>query len=231
MSTTARYVVATLKSWNVAAFERHHATLPGRWDLIVRREDLNLDNLRQIAPRYVFLPHWSWRVPDAIFEAFECVCFHMTDVPYGRGGSPLQNLILRGNHVTMLSALRMVRDLDAGPIYLKQPLSLAGPAKAILERAADIIFDMIVEIVRTEPEPQPQIGVPVIFQRRQPEQSRLPKEGSSESIYDFIRMLDAEGYPHAFVDWGKLRLCLTEAKLEGDRLTAKVSFSQRGNTS
>ncbi len=26
---------------------------------------------------------------------FECVCFHMTDVPYGRGGSPLQNLIIR----------------------------------------------------------------------------------------------------------------------------------------
>jgi len=37
----------------------------------------------------------------------------MTDVPYGRGGSPLQNLIVRGHTETKLTALRCVRDLDA----------------------------------------------------------------------------------------------------------------------
>ena len=52
--------------------------------------------LKKITPRYIFFLHWDWRVPHVIWQQHECVCFHMTDVPYGRGGSPLQNLILEG---------------------------------------------------------------------------------------------------------------------------------------
>ena len=59
-----------------------------------------------------------------IIKRFECVCFHMADVPYGRGGSPLQNLIARGHRETKLTALRMVEDFDAGPVYSKMPLCL-----------------------------------------------------------------------------------------------------------
>lgn len=32
--------------------------------------------------------------------------FHMTNFPYGRGGSPLQNLMKRGHHTTTITALR-----------------------------------------------------------------------------------------------------------------------------
>ena len=48
----------------------------------------------------------------------------MTDVPYGRGGSPLQHLILAGHRETKVSALRMVEAFDAGPVYLKAPMDL-----------------------------------------------------------------------------------------------------------
>ena len=30
-----------------------------------------------------------------IHENYKCIIFHMTDLPFGRGGSPLQNLISR----------------------------------------------------------------------------------------------------------------------------------------
>ncbi len=55
----------------------------------------------------------------------------MTDLPYGRGGSPLQNLIQRGHTSTMLTALRCGAGLDTGDVYLKQPLSLHGSAEEI----------------------------------------------------------------------------------------------------
>jgi methionyl-tRNA formyltransferase len=58
--------------------------------------DLAVEMLAALDPRYVFFPHWSHRIDSAIFERFECVIFHMTDLPFGRGGSPLQNLIARG---------------------------------------------------------------------------------------------------------------------------------------
>jgi methionyl-tRNA formyltransferase len=56
----------------------------------------------------------------------------MTDIPYGRGGSPLQNLIARRRKKkTKLSALRMVEELDAGPVYTKTNISLMGRAEEI----------------------------------------------------------------------------------------------------
>ena len=225
MSGTQGYLLATVKPWNIEAFERHRERLPGQWQLLTDPAELTVENLRRINPRYVFIPHWSWRVPDAIVEEFECVCFHMTDVPYGRGGSPLQNLILRGIGETKISALRMVHDLDAGPVYMKKPLSLEGSAQRIFERAADSIVEMIAEIAKSEPAPRPQSGTPTLFARRRPDESRLPTEASPQSLYDFIRMLDADTYPRAFLDWGKFRLHFSEAELIGDQVISKVAIT------
>jgi methionyl-tRNA formyltransferase len=219
------YVVASVKPWNVAAFHRRTMDLPGHWTLIDRADDLTVARLSELAPRYVFFPHWSWRVPDEVLDRFECVCFHMTDVPYGRGGSPLQNLIQRGHDETRMTALRMVREMDAGPVYQKQPLSLAGRAEDIYVRAAEVVYDMIAHIVATQPTPVPQSGEIVEFRRRRPEESQLPREASLPELFDFIRMLDAPTYPPAFVQWGGLRLELTHAALENGELTAKVTIS------
>lgn len=221
-----RYVVATIKPWNVAAFHRRSQALPGAWTLIERPGDLTAERLAEINPRFVFFPHWSWKVPPEILEAAECVCFHMTDVPFGRGGSPLQNLIVRGITTTRMSALRMVAELDAGPVYLKRPLDLSGSAGAVYARAADLVWDMIGEIVAGQPEPVPQQGIPTLFPRRTPEQSRLPDDGTLSALYDHIRMLDAPTYPHAFLEHGDFRLEFSGAELNGDGLVATVAITR-----
>ncbi len=222
------YAVATIKPWNVAAFARRTGALPGTWHLIDSAEGLSPDALARLAPRYVFFPHWSWKVPAEILDRYECVCFHMADVPYGRGGSPLQNLIVRGHRETKLSALRMVEALDAGPVYLKRPLPLDGSAQEIYERMADLAYDMMAEIVAREPAPVPQSGEPVIFARRRPEQSRLPADGDRDALYDFIRMLDADTYPPAFLEHGDWRLEFTAARRDGDGVTAQVRIRPKG---
>jgi methionyl-tRNA formyltransferase len=222
------YLVAATRDWNIRAFARHARRLPGGWRLISRQEDLRIEAIETEQPRYLFFPHWSWRVPVEILNRVECVGFHMTDVPYGRGGSPLQNLIARGHTTTLLSALRMVDELDAGPVYLKRPLSLEGSAQKIFERAADLIYDMIGEIVATQPEPEPQKGEVVVFQRRNPKQSVLPGEGTLEQLYGHIRMLDAETYPRAFLDHGAFHLEFRDAVLEDGRVEARVRIRRMG---
>ena len=77
-------------------------------------EELSHVRLSEINPEYVFFPHWSWRIPESIYGNYSCVIFHMTDLPYGRGGSPLQNLIVRGHKSTQVSALKCIAELDAG---------------------------------------------------------------------------------------------------------------------
>lgn len=195
--------------------------------LIEDRTELSVSNLERIAPRYVFLPHWSYIIPREIHERFECVIFHMTDLPFGRGGSPLQNLISRGIYETRLSALRCVSELDAGPIYLKRPLSLHGNAEEIFLRSAGLVNEMIAEIVRNSPEPQPQEGEVVCFARRRPEQSDIADLTDLRQVFDYIRMVDAEGYPRAFIEVGGLRLEFSRASLRGDAIHADVRICER----
>ncbi len=225
---TTTYVVATIHPWNIEAYHRRSAGLAGNWHLIESPDKLTADRLDSIRPRYVLFPHWSWKVPAEIVQAHECVCFHMTDLPYGRGGSPLQNLIARGHEETKITALRMEQGLDSGPIYMKRSLSLAGRAQEIFERAAEIVWDMIEMLVSQDIRPEPQAGEPEYFTRREPKQSVLPEAASVEQLYDHVRMLDAVGYPAAYLDHGEFRLEFTRGQMIGHHLEARVVIRKRG---
>ena len=163
-------------------------------------------------------------MPSEILDRFTCINFHMTDLPYGRGGSPLQNLILRGHQETVLTAFRMTDGMDEGPIYMKDPLSLYGSAQQIYERASLLATDMIERFVAAPHEPTPQHGEVTLFTRRKPPESELGPFENAGELYDFIRMLDADGYPRAFVRRGQLRLEFSNAALdENGTLTANVN--------
>ncbi len=219
-----RYVVVGCKPWNRRLFDETICHFPGQWMYIEKREDLTISNLKKFHPRYIFFLHWSWKVPSDILSHFECVCFHMTDVPYGRGGSPLQNLIVRGHSSTRLTALRMTENFDEGPVLMKRDLCLEGAAEEIYLRAGRLSAEMIKEIIEKEPVPEAQIGVPVVFKRRSPHESVLPPSGSLISLFNHIRMLDAEGYPRAFLEYGDYRLEFSRAALKHDRIVADVTI-------
>lgn len=216
------YVVAGRYPWNRRAFDKRVGGDP-RWHYVDSVGEV--ERLPDAGVRYAFFLHWSDLVPEHVVETCECVCFHMTDVPYGRGGSPLQNLIGRGHDATVLTALRMVAELDAGPVYAKRPLSLEGTAEAILVRASEMAMDMAVELAEVHKEPQPQKGEVKIFRRRQPAESRVPVGLTVDGLHDFIRMLDADGYPHAFVEVDGYRLELRKSNRYDGRVEAAVTIT------
>ena len=221
-----RYVVAGNKPWNRRVFEQTIRHLPGEWHFVEAAADLSPALLEQLDPGYVFFLHWSHKVPDEIIRRWECVCFHMTDVPYGRGGSPLQNLIAAGHRATKLTALRMASEMDAGPVYFKEPLSLEGNAEEIYIRATHLAAGMIARLIAETPTPVAQTGTPVPFKRRKPHESEIPADVASlEALHDFIRMLDAQGYPRAFLRHGSLRFEFSRIALYEGRLVADVTIT------
>jgi methionyl-tRNA formyltransferase len=218
------YLVLGCKPWNRRIYNEMLAGLPGNWQFIGSREEFGLDLVRKIAPRYIFFLHWSWQVPSEIVDDYECVCFHMSDVPYGRGGSPLQNLILRGHRETKLTALRMTGEIDAGPMYFKESLSLEGNAEEIYLRATRLSATLIKRLMNERPMPSAQNGEVVTFTRRKPQESRIGPQGSLEELHDFIRMLDAEGYPRAFLEHAGFRLEFSRSALYDGRIVADVKI-------
>jgi methionyl-tRNA formyltransferase len=223
-----RIAVAASREWSRRALTEWRTTPADDVLVIADRGALTVEALRTFAAEIVFFMHWSWKISPEIFEQYECVLFHMTDLPYGRGGSPLQNLIQRGHTSTMLSAIRVAEDVDAGAVYMKRPLSLCGTAEEIFMRTSRLILQMMDEILEKRPAPVPQSGEPVLFRRRTAEESRIAAEPSLDRLYDFIRMLDADGYPRAFFTIGKFRFELSRPSRRVGRIVADATITIDG---
>ncbi len=221
-----KYIVASCKDWHRPMFDEFSAMLPGQWEYVSTTDEL-LRAIGSDGVRYVFFLHWSWIVPPEIFQRYECICFHMTDVPYGRGGSPLQNLIAAGQIETKVSALQMVEELDAGPVYAKRDMNLSGRAEDIYLRAGRLSWEIIRSMVFNELLASPQEGPVTSFKRRKPEQSEMPRSGSLGEIHDHIRMLDAPTYPLAYITYGEFNLVFTHAEVSDGEIHAKVVIRKR----
>lgn len=222
-------VIATSRTWHEWIADELKKNSNYNVTLITRKEDLTKDQLEKIKPDFVFFPHWSYLVKDEIFNNFNCVIFHMTDLPFGRGGSPLQNLIAREIYHTTLTALKCVSELDAGPIYLKKHLRLNGSASEIFERASRLTFEMINEMLASPIVPYEQEGKATYFSRRLPSESNLYGLTDISRIYDLIRMLDADGYPHAFIENDLIRYEFNDARLIDDEIVATVKIRRKIN--
>lgn len=223
-----RYVIAANRPWYEDSAERLNIRTDHEFVLIESKSELTLPRLQSIQPRYIFFPHWSYKVPAEIYEAYESVVFHMTDVPFGRGGSPLQNLIARGIYETRISALKCMEEVDAGPVYLKKNLSLHGTAEEIYIRAANVVEEMIVEMVNNEPVPHAQQGEIVCFERRKPEDGDISGLSRLSEVFDHIRMLDAEGYPNAFLETEHFRLEFQRPSLKHEKIISDVIITRKG---
>lgn len=219
---THTYVIASERPWNAALGERLAKKTGHKFVTISLKDSLLVDELKKLSPRFVFFPHWSHKIPESIWGNFESVIFHMTDLPYGRGGSPLQNLIMQGHQETVMTALRCVEALDAGPIYLKAPLALSGTAEEIFYRADAVIEEMILKILTEELIPVAQEGEPTFFKRRKPEDGNLKCAECLDVAFDMIRMLDAKGYPNAFLNTDRLNFRFKKAKKHDNHLEAVV---------
>jgi methionyl-tRNA formyltransferase len=212
------YILVSEKKWHDELFSSIEQSIPGNWIRVKTSEEFDFVILQGINPEKIFIPHWSCIIPKAIFEQFECIVFHMTDLPFGRGGSPLQNLIDLGYEQTKISALRVTSEIDGGPIYCKNNLSLMGSAEEIFIRSSRIVGDMILEIIDNNLQPKEQEGEPVIFKRRKPEDGDISKLKTLSKVYDYIRMLDAESYPPAFIETEFFRIEFSRSSIKSNEI-------------
>lgn len=221
-------LVATIKSWNIKNVNNIKLKNVDI-KLIDDKDRLTEEIVDNFNPDIIFFIHWSWYIPKTIYNKYECIVFHPTQLPYGRGGSPIQNLIVHGKETTVISAVKVGKELDAGALYpIQRDLSLLGTADEILMRMSKIVcFDMIPWIISNRPVPSEQEGDIVVFDRRKPDESELDMEDKIENIYNMIRMLDGEGYPKAFLDIGKYRLEFSRASLKTEYIKADIKIIER----
>lgn len=222
-------IIVSEKSWNQNLIKELTKRFNSyNWILINEKSNFNSKYLNNFNVEKIFIPHWSYIIEKDIYESYECIVFHMTDLPFGRGGSPLQNLIVRKIYETKISAIKVQEGIDTGDIYLKEDLNLDGSASEIFKRANKIIKKMISEILENKLTSYPQEGEVVKFNRRKTEQSNIDGLMNLVSIYDYIRMLDADGYPKAFIENKHFKFEFFKARFEkGEEVRAEVIITKK----
>ena len=221
------YLFVSGKPWHDETFLQLKKNEKENWFRIKEKREFNLSFLNKISPDKIFIPHWSYKISKEIWSNFECILFHMTDLPYGRGGSPLQNLIIRDKTKTKISAIRVNQGIDQGDIYIKKSVSLEGSAKDIFERSSPIILKMINEINNTKISLKKQVGEVTYFNRREKEESDIKDIEELVKIYDHIRMLDCEGYPNAYLETKKFKFFFKNASFENNEIQANVRIVKK----
>ena len=218
-------LLVTIKDWHLNILPNYLEHTHEEWEIISDKDKFNYEFVKEFNPKYIFIPHWSWYIPEEMYSNFVCIGFHESDLPFGKGGSPIQNLISNGLKETKISAFRVTSELDSGDIYMKETLSLIGNAEDIYIRSSHIIGKMIQDIVKTNPTPTKQMGESTYFNRRMPKESEIPEDIESlDKLYDFIRMLDADSYPKAYIRYGKYKLILSRSSRTMNKLDCDVSI-------
>lgn len=186
--------------------------------LITSPKELTFKKVKQINPKFIFFPDWSWIVPSKIIDNYSCICFHESDLPKFRGGSPIQNQIINGIKKTKTTAFLMDDGLDTGDILLKKSLSLDGSINEIFDRMITNDYEMIVDIINKKYTMKKQRGKSTLFKRRKPEESELEHLNQSNLyLYNFIRMLE-DPYPNAFIKIGKKKIIFKSIKMKKNTL-------------
>lgn len=180
--------------------------------LLTNPNKLTYNYIKKINPKLIFFPDWSWIVSDKIIDNFKCICFHESNLPKFRGGSPIQNQIIRGIEKTKSTAFIMTKKLDQGDILLQKDLSLKGSMEDIFARMLKNDYEMIIKIIKGQYRIRKQSGKPSIYKRRKPAESELKHLNySKQYLYNFIRML-VDPYPNAFLYVGKQKIVFKSAK-------------------
>ena len=194
---------------------------------IFRKNQLNNKFLKRYNPKIIFFPHWSYFIPSSIYSNYTCVLFHSSNLPYGRGGSPIQNLILRKVHKTYVCAIKPGKQIDSGDIYMKKALTLNGSLNDIFLRITKNLEYMILKIIKKIPKARKQKGKIVKFKRISEKASKIKNDISINNLYDKIRMLDHKEYPRAYIKFGSLKLEFYNSKKIKDKLKSNVIISKK----
>ncbi|MGH3272818.1 MAG: methionyl-tRNA formyltransferase [Streptosporangiaceae bacterium] len=127
------------------------------------------DRLREIAPDCCPVTAYGALIPQPVLDIprHGWVNLHFSLLPAWRGAAPVQHAILHGDDVTGATVFRLVRELDAGPVYglLTETIRPSDTAGSLLERlsvaGAGLLIttlDMI-ESGEMKARPQPSEGV------------------------------------------------------------------------
>ncbi|MBE0533510.1 MAG: methionyl-tRNA formyltransferase [Rhodospirillales bacterium] len=146
--------------------------------------------------------------PEVLARNRRNLVVHASDLPSGRGFSPMTWLILEGVNDIPVCLLDAADEVDAGPVVFRDPLRFEG--HELNEEMRVRLGEMHVTLCRRfldaaePPVGIPQRGEPTHYRRRRPADSRLDPDKAIAEQFELLRVVDNERYPAFFEHRGRV---------------------------
>ena len=144
---------------------------------------------------------------------------HASDLPRGKGWSPLTWQILEGENQIPVTLFEAAEAVDSGPIYKKVVLQFSGSElidelrHAVMRATIDICRSFVREYPTVIATGTPQQGESTFYARRHPEDSIIDVEKPIQEQFNLFRTVDNVRYP-AWIEFKGKRFILRIEKTD-----------------
>ncbi len=183
---------------------------------------------REMPEAHGVLASFGVIVRENVLELFEpegILNIHPSLLPKYRGPSPIESAILAGDTEFSVSIMKLVKAMDAGPIYYQTTLTdLPLDKTVIYQRLAEVGAEWICENIDNLPTPVEQDGTKATFTAKMEKSMGIlhPDTESAEEIYR--KIVAFQGFPKAkYAFYGKNCAILEAHKQKVDE-TALLSI-------
>ncbi len=142
---------------------------------------------------------------------------HESDLPRGKGWSPLTWQIIEGNRDVCICLFEAAGDIDSGDIYEKKVMKFSG--HELIDELRDIQGQATIDIIMSVIERYPNIkgvkqsGEETFYKKRTPKDSELDISKTLKEQFNLLRVVDNDRYPAFFIrDGVKYILKIQKAK-------------------
>ncbi len=177
-------------------------------------------------------------IPSELLEQALWLNVHPSLLPRWRGAAPVERAIMAGDTETGVTVIRLVEELDAGPVGAVEPFSI-GPdddAGAVYDRAAQVAPGLVERVLESQ-EFQEQEGEATYAEKIGPADRLLDRSRPAKELHDRVRALSphigARGQLHdrPVIVWRTRvgadgRLEVLEVQPEGGRRMTLAEFER-----
>jgi methionyl-tRNA formyltransferase len=143
---------------------------------------------------------------DVLQRSRSNIVVHASELPKGKGMSPLTWQILEGKNRIPITLFEAVEALDAGPIYIRKSLDFTG--NELLSEMQNRLGFEIIQICHEFLSKWPSIlstgveqtGESTFYKKRTPADSALDPQKSIADQFNLLRVVDNQVYP-AYFEW------------------------------
>lgn len=132
------------------------------------------------------------------------IVIHESNLPSGKGWSPLTWQILEGKNKIIFSLFEAINKVDAGKIYLQDSITILDTdlLYEIKDKQGKKTIDMVINFINNYDllinNGKEQYGLETFYKKRTPKNSELDINKSIKEQFNLIRVCDNERYPAFF---------------------------------